>query len=521
MKNTKYTQTENGAIQFNTTGKSVLDLFASIGSCREMAKSHPDVLIKKFYEAFVEDPKKAIAILFWARSIRDGAGERNVFRVIVKWLLSDAKTGYSTIIQDNIEQIANLGYWKDLVFVYDNTDNLNLKNKIVSLWCKAIEEFNKLAMKWLPKNHELYRRVKDYFKVTNKAFRKIIKNADTVEQKMCAQKWEDIDVSKVPSQAFNNYKKTFFKHIGAEKVIADAMLNGLNTGAIYPHEITKIFRQYSSDDIVKIADIQWKNLKDFVDEEQKFITVCDMSGSMDWKVGNTTAMNIAIALSLYCSERLTGPFKNKIIAFNDEAAIITDNPNKSIFDRYKEIENYSSWGTTTNIISVFKTILKLALQAESPKDIPSSVLILSDMQFNSGVRYDTSLMDSIRSQYKKHGIKMPSVIYWNLVETNTGFHDSQYDNVAFASGFNPKLLKAIFEGSKYSTDANGEQTVKIDPVLVMNKALEPIEKVLDLSHVDFHFSQIEKDTQFNDTIGQSIRTSITSNIEDEIDNEEW
>ena len=77
------TLTENGAITYRSTGSECLDLFASVGALR--SASDQDI-IGRFLQAFADDRDLAMKILFFARDIRGGLGERRVFRVILRWL---------------------------------------------------------------------------------------------------------------------------------------------------------------------------------------------------------------------------------------------------------------------------------------------------------------------------------------------------------------------------------------------------------------------------------------------------
>ena len=77
------TYTENGATARNTTGDARLDLFATIGSLR---RADPERIELLFAEAYQADPLFALKILFYARDIREGLGERRVFRILLQYL---------------------------------------------------------------------------------------------------------------------------------------------------------------------------------------------------------------------------------------------------------------------------------------------------------------------------------------------------------------------------------------------------------------------------------------------------
>ena len=74
------TKTVNGAKTYKTTESYCLDLFATIGGLRN---SDGNEILHRFKLAFKEDALLAVKIAFYARDIRKGLGERNVFRQIL------------------------------------------------------------------------------------------------------------------------------------------------------------------------------------------------------------------------------------------------------------------------------------------------------------------------------------------------------------------------------------------------------------------------------------------------------
>jgi len=74
------TYTENGAATYISTKSDCLDLFATIGALRHA--SDEDIIFR-FTRAYAEDADLAMKMLFFARDIRGGLGERRVFKVIL------------------------------------------------------------------------------------------------------------------------------------------------------------------------------------------------------------------------------------------------------------------------------------------------------------------------------------------------------------------------------------------------------------------------------------------------------
>jgi len=84
------TTTANGAKAYKSTESKCLDLFGKIAACRDNISE----ATRLFNLAYAEDPETATRILFWARDIRGGQGERKIFREVFKELVrSDTAVG--------------------------------------------------------------------------------------------------------------------------------------------------------------------------------------------------------------------------------------------------------------------------------------------------------------------------------------------------------------------------------------------------------------------------------------------
>ena len=83
---TNQTLTENGAATLRSTGSACLDLFATVGALRCASDGEIET---RFLRAYAENPDLAMKILFYARDVRGGLGERRVFRVLMRWLANN------------------------------------------------------------------------------------------------------------------------------------------------------------------------------------------------------------------------------------------------------------------------------------------------------------------------------------------------------------------------------------------------------------------------------------------------
>ena len=124
--------TENGAVTLETTGDCCLDLFAAIGAWRHV--SDEDICLR-FMRAYAEDRDKAMKILFFARDVRGGLGERNTFRVITQWLADYSKES----VVKNIINIPEYGRYDDLMSLFGTSCETEVLRFIASQWRKDMK----------------------------------------------------------------------------------------------------------------------------------------------------------------------------------------------------------------------------------------------------------------------------------------------------------------------------------------------------------------------------------------------
>lgn len=445
---TKNTLTENGMVTNSTSLNDCVNLFFQIGAMRGQDKTR---LINMFVKAYEEDSLTAMRLLFWVRDIRGGAGERQIFKDIVKYLANNR----TETMRKNLSLISEYGRWDDLLsFV-----GTNLEADALSLISDALKNGNGLAAKWMPRpnvnNREKKRQasaLRKFLKLTPGAYRKMLSDlSTTVEQLMCAKEFDKINYSHVPSRAMSDYMRAFGKRDGARfTAFIESVKKGdvkINAGAVYPYDIVKNLRYGSSSG----ADAQWNALPNFLENNnEQFLPVVDVSGSMCCAAGNNpnvTCMDVAISLGLYISERNEGAFKDTFMTFssNPQLQVLKG----SLSERVKQLSR-AEWGMSTNIEKVFTNILNSAVSNKVPQsEMPTMILILSDMEFNSGTggNWNKTAQEIFESKYAEAGYKMPKIVYWNIHARNNNFPvQFNKEGVSLVSGFSPSLLTNLLSG---------------------------------------------------------------------------
>ena len=169
-----------------------------------------------------------------------------------------------------------------------------------------------------------------------------------------------------------------------------------------------------------------------------------------------TALEVATALSLYCAERLPGEFKNKFISFSAHPKFMDVSRFDSLHDRLRYAYDHSEV-SNTDVKAVFDLLLKTALRNNmAQKDIPGTVLLISDMEFDSGTSMwdngaysgapQKALFEEIRDQWKAAGYEMPVLAFWNLNTQRAVVPTVDDRGVVLLSGFTTDNLDMVMNG---------------------------------------------------------------------------
>ena len=107
----------------------------------------------------------------------------------------------------------------------------------------------------------------------------MVEKTNVVEQLMSAKEWDAIDYAKVPSQAFQKYKKAFMRNDEDRfTMFIDTKPEQIKSSTLFPYQMYESWRKGENE---KIIDEQWKNLPDYVPEGKSFLPMVDVSGSME------------------------------------------------------------------------------------------------------------------------------------------------------------------------------------------------------------------------------------------------
>lgn len=464
------TLTENGAVAYRTTNSDLLDLFAVIGALRTRPSQDIET---KFIKAFAEDQLLAMKMLFYARNIRGGLGERRTFRILIKYLANY----HTETMRKNIALVPIFGRWDDLYEFVGTPLEKDMFDLIKSqldadLHALAAGKSISLLAKWLKstsgvsiESAKLGKLTAKNLHYSYKEYRQILsklrKQLNIVERNMSTDEWNKIVYKEVPSLAMKKYRDAFNRHNLIEfKEYIEKVKSGeekINAKTLYPYDIMEAAglsenwrnSNFSFSKWDEVLEEQWKALPNYVEGENNILVMADTSGSMSGRPICTS-----IGLAIYFAERNKGAWHNNFLTFSSKPSFV-ELKGLTLAEKIRSIPAIVD---NTNIEAAFNLVLETAVNNRlSQADMPKAIVIISDMEFDSAtatccrpnyqaaeMARQNKLMDEIAMRFQRYGYVIPKVIYWNVDSRQDVYHGvCEQKNIAMISGQSVSAFKNV------------------------------------------------------------------------------
>ena len=459
-----FTTTENGAVALNTTRNACLDFFSTAGALRMADDGRIERL---FADAYKENPLLATKTAFYARDVREGLGERDTFRTVIRYMAEKHPEG----LVGNIRLIPEYGRFDDLYALVGTA----LEDE---MWSVMKEQFEadrqalkeagtvSLLAKWIKTADASSRNTRKLGILTAEKlgysvyeFKRIVRalrrEIDIVEARMSANDWGSINYSGVPSRAMMIYSNAFSRHDEVRfGQYMSAVSNGeekINASTLYPYDIIKKFlvdenynyRTNLSEKDKAVLEAQWKALPDYTGDGINALVMADVSGSM--YVNRALPISSSIGLAIYFAERNKGDFHNLFMTFSAKPEIVTLR-GETLEQKVRNVHK-AAWGMNTNLEMAFDKVLKLAVKNHTPaEELPKSIIVISDMEIDYCGDKDWSFYDNMRARFAANGYEIPNIVFWNVNSRNDVFHaDNSRKGVQLVSGCSASTFKTLMQ----------------------------------------------------------------------------
>ena len=457
------TYTENGALTNRSTNSYCLDLFATIGALRN---AEDNEIISRFIKAYTEDRNMAMKMLFFARDIRGGLGERRAFRSIWKWLsLHEAES-----VRKNIANVPEYGRFDDLLSLLGGPCEKGMLSFIKEQLDKDLAALKtgdtvSLLAKWLPSvntsNKDSVKTAKKLAKAmgfSDAEYRKVLVSLRAeikLMENYLRQKDYSFSYEKQPSKALYKYRLAFLRN---DKERYSAFLDKaeenpsvMNTGTLTPYDIVAPIINKDKERVAiskwdrRSMDITWKALPDYTGAENA-LAVVDGSGSMYCGFGYTPA-TVAQSLGIYFAEHNKGCFHNHFITFSETPSLV-EVKGRDIVEKLRYCMSFDECANT-DLQRTFDLILKTAIQNRAKQeDIPEKLYIISDMEFDYCANHgEMSNFEYAKKEFAKYGYRLPQIIFWNVESRNRQQPVTKNEQgVALVSGTSPQIFSMLSKG---------------------------------------------------------------------------
>ncbi len=457
------TYTENGAITNESTGSDCLDLFATIGAIRRESNKEIE---NRFLKAYMEDKDLATKILFYARDVRGGLGERKVFRVILNWLAFNKP---DTVIK-NVSHIAEYGRFDDLLCLLDTPCEIAVLTVIKEQFFADVQNMNKnkeisLLAKWLPSINTSNKQVvvkgkliSKYLGLSEKEYRKTLASLRAylkiIENNLRVKDYTFV-YEQQPSKAMFKYRKAFLRNDNERYTDYISKVEKgeakLNASTLAPYELVEPYMSnYNMKKLSKkekdVLNATWNSLPDYGTSENA-IAVIDTSGSM-YCAQKPIPAAVALSLGLYFAERNKGFFKDYFIEFSSRPKLIKIK-GENFADKLSYVASFSEIANT-NVEAVFDLLLTTAVKNRlSQSELPTKLYLISDMEFDAVVdNADLSVFENAKKKFEENGYTLPNVVFWNVASRRRQQPITKDDKgVVLVSGCTPKLFSMVANGN--------------------------------------------------------------------------
>ena len=442
--------TKEGGVQYEHSLDHAIEFWSKAGSMftkKESFYEGEESALSLFQKTWIVDKELSFRLLLWLRDARGGSGNRSGFRECINWVANrDPKW-----VELNIKWIPEVGRWDDLRSLFGTPAEATA----VALWKSAIDAKDVLAAKWADRKDKPLKHACGFKEEGRfRRFLASIRKNHIVEHKMSTSRWNEIEYHTVPSLAMARYTNAFGKHdeerFNKYKENLKSGKETVHADVLFPHDCVRTVLNGDRD----IANAQFAALPNYLEGvDERIIVISDTSGSMECSVsGSVQAVHISQGMALYCSAKIAedNPFYKKFVGFCSEGSF-KDWNGMSFSEAVGNNHIFDGAVGSTRIDKALDLILKTAKFFSLKDDqMPTALLIVSDMQFHSGYYGGAENIAEIPraiGRWNEAGYSTPKIIYWNTAGYAGSPDTADSDNVALVSGFSPAVLKAIFAGA--------------------------------------------------------------------------
>lgn len=464
---------------------TLITFFSRINSLRS---ERDDTIIKIFREAYYDNPKECLKILFYLRDKYKGRGERRVFRVIIKFL-GEENDYY---LRKRLNLIPIYGRWDDLYELF----NTPLEEDVITLFKdqleldKSLESPSNLA-KWLKsentsslKSRILGKQTRLALGLSSSEYRILLSSLrsklNLVERSLSKKNYSKLEYGNMPSKARRKYYKSFTKNDGQRYLEFTSLMKSLHKNdssikpkyltkgivlneAVYPYDIISGVIRNKDDYSSSIYSNLWARLPNYIKKDTgDSLVVLGINEKNENDMLNRDVVLGGISTALYLREKNKGKFKNHIISMKEPSNFkkVTESTLKERFDAIYE----NSICDNINVESSLDLVLFAAIKNNlSNEEMPTRIFYIIGKDCNVSLisGYGSSNLDfslnqlefqRIKVKWQAANYKIPELIFW-MIESQSDYNLilKNENNIKYCFGYNSEIFLNLIRGDSTST----------------------------------------------------------------------
>lgn len=439
-----------------------------------------------------------------------GLGRKDEFIKALSWLA----THHRGLFLANLHLIPVFGCWKDLLtepllsrqdirqdiyaLVKDNLDDSLLRKYLPQIYSPGKQKRKQVTHKSkgakvtmeVSKERCSTERAKAlsewgrglcmYLAISRKEYRQLKSQgaAHIWQQQMSRGEWDVINLHAIPGKALHSLtqrkgrkdKKTALERHGQVARLREYLLSkpiAKFTG--YPHDLYMAWTRSRNnfDSMAEVSrltlDKQFEGLLSTFQGGQPLgnvLCALDTSASMEALIRGSNkvkCIDVCVSMGITFSALNLGYFKDTVALFDSTSRLMQ--LKGSFCNRASQIKSAGvAWGST-NFQSLITLLMDTRLRhPEIPvEEYPSTILVLSDMQFNPAEGNTATNAEVARRNLAKVGLPDMRFIWWNLNGTHQDFPTTMDEpGMYLISGFDPTNLKTLMGKPTPTSDITQE-----------------------------------------------------------------
>lgn len=440
---------ENDSILHN---EYIINFFDNISYLR-VAKE--EEIILAFKSIFYFNKEIGIKFLFFIRDIKNGLGERRIFRVLLKYLGKNEKD----ILINNLNLVSICGRWDDYYSLFDTP----LESSVINIFKKQLKkditsDYPSNLAKWLKSENSssketkiLALKTRSLLGYSSREYRILLTNLrkklNLVENNIRIYNYKNIDYKNISPSVLIKYKKAFlrndkeiFLNIKNNNIIKNKLILENIDNLIF---IDNILNKTNIPNINNFKNICNKEIfriiKNLDNPEDTFI----INGIEKLDRNNNKEIKVLIKTMLLYK-------KINLNALKDYYLYFDKNPKfKKIYERdiVSEINKLfiEYINNNINLNTGMDLLLFTLIKNNFKQDLaPKSILFI----YNKKIDLESIKINELKEKWLKAGYEIPKLKLWNLNNFNKDFYIKNLINYTYIDGYNKNIWSFLIKGKE-------------------------------------------------------------------------